>query len=73
MTQIEAIYENGMFRPLDAIVLAENQRVTLSVQTLAADDASAWLDRVRQRQRQIVAARGFFPDSAPDIAEDRRQ
>ena len=73
MTQVDAIYQNGMFKPLDNLGLAENQRVRLSVQILESDDASSWLARVQQRQQQIVADRGCFPDSTADISEDRRR
>ncbi len=74
MTLVDAIYRNGVFNPLGAVVLPENQRVRLSVQPLDADDdVRAWLARVQQRQQRIVAERGYYPDSAADIAEDRRR
>ena len=74
MTQVDAIYRNGVFSPLGAVVLRENQRVRLSVQPLDADDdVRAWLARVQQRQQRIVAERGYYPDSVADIAEDRRR
>jgi hypothetical protein len=48
--------------------------VRLSVHPLEADnDVRAWLARVQQRQRRIVSLRGYYPDSAADIAEDRRR
>ena len=73
MTQVEAIYQNGVFRPLQKVGLPENQRVRLSVEPVAAADVRAWLARVQQRRQRIIAERGYFPDSAPDIAEDRRR
>jgi predicted DNA-binding antitoxin AbrB/MazE fold protein len=73
MTQVEAIYQNGVFQPLQGVDLPENQRVRLSVQPLATGDARAWLARVQQRQQRLIAQRGCFPDSTPDIAEDRRR
>ena len=73
MTHIEAIYQNGIFKPLDEVGLPENQKVRLIVQPLDAGDARAWLARVQKRQQQIIAERGYFPDSAVDIAEDRRR
>lgn len=36
--QMEAVYENGVFRPLQPVQLAEHQRVTV---TIAAADACA--------------------------------
>ena len=73
MNQIEAIYQGGVFKPLDAVRLPENQRVRLSVQPVQANDALAWLHEVQQFQKHIIAARGVFPDSTNDIAEDRRR
>ncbi len=73
MTQVEAIYHNGVFKPLQNVGLLENQRVRLSIEPVEAGDAQAWLARVRQRQQRIIAERGYFPDSSLDIAEDRRR
>lgn len=73
MHSVEAVYENGAFRPLQDVGLAENQRVLLSVLPLPAVDPRAWLTCVQQRQQQIVAERGCFPDSTTDIAEDRQR
>ena len=74
MTQVDAVCRNGVFNPLGAVVLREDWRVRLSVQPLdAEDDVRAWLARVQQRQQRFVAARGYYPDSAADIAEDRRR
>lgn len=73
MTELEAIYQNGVFKPLEAVGLPENQRVRLSVEPLEARDVSAWFAGVQQRQQRIIAERGYFPDSASDIAEDRRR
>jgi predicted DNA-binding antitoxin AbrB/MazE fold protein len=73
MTQVDAIYQNGVFKPLQDVGLPDNQRVRLSIQPLEAADVRAWLARVRERRQRIIAERGYFPDSAPDIAEDRRR
>jgi predicted DNA-binding antitoxin AbrB/MazE fold protein len=73
MTQVDAIYQNGVFKPLQEVGLAENQRVRLSVQAVEVGDVAAWLARVDERQKRIIAERGYFPDSTLDIAEDRRR
>jgi predicted DNA-binding antitoxin AbrB/MazE fold protein len=73
MTQIDAIYQNGVFKPLQDVELSENQRVRLSVQPIEAANVRAWLAGVQELQRRIIAERGYFPDSAIDIAEDRRR
>ena len=73
MTQVDAIYQNGVFKPLQDIGLPENQRVRLSVQPVDGGDVRAWLARVQERRQRIIAERGYFPDSTLDIAEDRRR
>jgi predicted DNA-binding antitoxin AbrB/MazE fold protein len=73
MTQVDAIYQNGVFKPLQDVDLPDNQRVRLSIQPIEAADVRAWLARVQQRQERIIAERGCFPDSTLDIAEDRRR
>jgi len=76
MAPIDAIYQNGVFKPLQDVGLSENQRVRLSVQPVEAGDAQAWLAwlaEVEERQQRIIAERGYFPDSTVDIAEDRRR
>jgi predicted DNA-binding antitoxin AbrB/MazE fold protein len=73
MTQIDAIYQNGVFRPLQDVGLAENQRVRLSVQPIDASDVRGWLAEVKEMRQSIIAQRGYFPDSADEIAEDRRR
>ena len=71
MPAIEAIYQGGVFKPLKAVSFPENQRVFLSIRMPTSQDVSAWLTEVRALQQRIVAERGFFPDSANDIAADR--
>ncbi|MBI1917803.1 MAG: antitoxin family protein [Planctomycetes bacterium] len=73
MTQVEAIYQNGVFKPLQDVGLPENQRVRLSIQPLEVADVQAWLAQVQELQQRIIAQRGYFPDSAAEIAEDRRR
>jgi predicted DNA-binding antitoxin AbrB/MazE fold protein len=73
MTQVDAIYQNGVFKPLQDVELHENQRVRLSIQPLDAADVQSWLADVQELQKRIVAERGYFPDSAAEIAEDRRR
>jgi len=40
-TTFDAIYENGVLRPLQPVVLAENQRVTVTVQPLGSSGLDA--------------------------------
>jgi predicted DNA-binding antitoxin AbrB/MazE fold protein len=73
MTEVDAIYRNGVFKPLSDVGLSENQRVRLSFQPLEVADTATWLARVQQQQHRIITQRGCFPDSALDIAEDRKR
>jgi predicted DNA-binding antitoxin AbrB/MazE fold protein len=73
MTRVDAIYQDGVFRPLGPVALCENQRVALSVEPIPKEDALAWIKRVGDFRREMAAKRGIFPDSAVEIAEDRRR
>ena len=73
MTHVNAIYQNGVFKPLQEVALPENQQVRLSVQPVDASDVRAWLARIQQRRQRFVEEHGCFTDSAADIAEDRRR
>ncbi len=42
--QIEAVYENGVLRPLEPLPLAEHDRVTLTVTTPSKEPARSHLD-----------------------------
>ncbi len=44
-TQLDAIYENGVFRPLQPIQLDEHRRVTLTIETEAGNN-TAMADQV---------------------------
>jgi predicted DNA-binding antitoxin AbrB/MazE fold protein len=40
-TQVEAIYENGVFRPLQPVQLPEHRRVTVTIDEDAGNDSSS--------------------------------
>ena len=71
MYRTEAIYEHGVFRPLEPISLEENQRVTLNVELIRKEDALAWAEHVSRSREQAATRCGILPDSAVDIAADR--
>ena len=73
MTHVEAVYEDGVFRPVKDVALPEHQRVHLSIEPIRAEEAQAWLQRVQQRRQRLLEVHGCFPDSTSDIAEDRRR
>jgi len=71
MTQVEAIYQGGVFKPLESVRLAENERVRLNIQPITLNQTAEWLQKVQKLQNEIIAIGGFFPDSTSDIAADR--
>ena len=45
---LEAIYENGVFKPLEATHLSEHQRVLLTIRPLVSESSSTELDAWQQ-------------------------
>ncbi|MEK7754532.1 MAG: antitoxin family protein, partial [Acidobacteriota bacterium] len=55
---LQAVYENGVLRPLEPLPLREHQRVTVTV----SDPAERWLDHEYvERVKKDVAAMGPAP------------
>jgi predicted DNA-binding antitoxin AbrB/MazE fold protein len=71
MTQIDAIYQEGVFKPLGPVTLSNNERVRLSIHPASPTDPLVWLEEARQFRQQLLAKHGPFPDIAGDIAADR--
>jgi predicted DNA-binding antitoxin AbrB/MazE fold protein len=72
MARADAIYQDGVFRPLGPVNLAENQRVALSVEPIRQqEDALAWIKSVKKLRQQVAERCGILPDSTLDIAADR--
>jgi predicted DNA-binding antitoxin AbrB/MazE fold protein len=62
---LQAVYENGILRPLEPLALEEHQRVMVTV----SDPAERWLDHeYMERVRKDVAVMG----PAPSLAEVRQ-
>jgi predicted DNA-binding antitoxin AbrB/MazE fold protein len=70
-TRVDAIYQGGVFRPLEPVAFSENQRVALNVESIDKQDALAWAKRVSQSREEAASRYGILPDSAIDIATDR--
>ena len=52
-TAVEAIYEDGLLRPLQPLALPEHAHVRISVETLDADpERAAWLTESERRLRE---------------------
>jgi predicted DNA-binding antitoxin AbrB/MazE fold protein len=73
MTHVDAIYQNGVFRLLGPVDFKENQRVILTIELIQNEDALAWIKQASQFREEMAARHGILPDSAIDIAEDRRR
>lgn len=73
MTAIEAVYLNGVFKPLGDVKLLDNSRVRLQVQPIPNAELLKWWQEVSELREQLFKKYGYFPDSALDVAEDRRR
>lgn len=73
MSQVEAVFRNGVFQPIGRVDLKENQRVRLSFQAVDAGTAGAWLSNLARLHRPVLERVGPLSDSAADIAADRRR
>ena len=74
MMEIEAIYQESVFRPLAPVSLEEGQRVRLTIRSevpMSKEAVEEWLKRVQLRQEAIAKREGVLPDSTPGFAEDR--
>ena len=61
-TAVEAIYEDGLLRPLQPLHLPEHTRVMVSVETLENDpERPAWLAQSARRLRAV------WDDDADDV------
>ncbi len=60
--QVEAVYEDGVLRPLEPLPLEEHQRVTLTVSDVSEDPLAAMIDHpLVERARKEVEAMGQIP------------
>lgn len=73
MHTVEAIYAQGVFRPVEPVALAENQRVRLQVDAVPTATLPGWLEELRAERERLAAKYGQFPDSSEIIAQDRRR
>ena len=70
-TQWEAIFEDGVLRPLERLPFADRQHVWIRVEPLETRDVADWLRNVSRHQVSVLARVGTLPDSTLSIAEDR--
>ena len=70
-TTVEAVYQGGVFKPLRPVDLPENQRVQIQIESVSREETLAWLAKMREAREALRAKYGEFPNSTPEIAEDR--
>jgi len=59
---VDAVYENGVLRPLEPLPLEEHQRVRVSVFSISGDSLASLVDQgFLERARKEVAAAGRVP------------
>jgi predicted DNA-binding antitoxin AbrB/MazE fold protein len=67
--QVDAVYENGMLRPLQPLDLKEHEHVLVSVVKTAASERSSlaveYIERIRRQQQDA--------EPAPGLEEVRRR
>jgi predicted DNA-binding antitoxin AbrB/MazE fold protein len=74
MSQVEAIFQGGVFRPTGAVDLPENQRGMLKYEPAKASNVIQPLENARRHREAVLRRRGPLgppPDSTPLIREDR--
>ena len=59
---VDAVYENGVLRPLEPLPLEEHQRVRVAVSSSSGDSLASLVDRsFLDQARPEVAAAGYIP------------
>ncbi len=65
---VEAVYENGVFRPLEPVILAEGEHVQVQVPELASSrqERLAALDAFEQEYEELTEAQWQVFDKAAE-------
>jgi predicted DNA-binding antitoxin AbrB/MazE fold protein len=59
---VDAVYENGVLRPLEPLPLEEHQRVRIAISNISGDSLASLVDQsFLEQARQEVAAAGYIP------------
>jgi predicted DNA-binding antitoxin AbrB/MazE fold protein len=59
---VEAVYENGVLRPLEPLPLEEHQRVRVTISSISGDSLAPLVDQsFLEQARKEVAAAGYIP------------
>jgi predicted DNA-binding antitoxin AbrB/MazE fold protein len=75
MTTVEAVYEDGIFKPVGTVALTNKQSVRLTIEVLDKSELplDEWFEQTREFRERMRAKYGTFPDSTESIVEDRRR
>ncbi len=68
---VDAIYADGVFKPVQSVALPENESVRITVESNSKLSSAEWMKRVREFRRKIEAKYGVLPDSTEVIRADR--
>jgi predicted DNA-binding antitoxin AbrB/MazE fold protein len=59
---VDAVYENGVLRPLEPLPLEEHQRVRVTVSSISGDSLASLVDQsFLEQARKEVSAAGCIP------------
>ena len=59
---VDAVYENGVLRPLEPLPLEEHQRVRVTISSISGDSLASLVDQsFLEQARKEVAAAGYIP------------
>lgn len=72
-TTFEAVYANGVFRPVERLELRENSKVRLHYELIHMRSGDNGEAAAVALQQQLKDKYGNLPDSTPVIAESRRR
>jgi predicted DNA-binding antitoxin AbrB/MazE fold protein len=60
--QVDAVYENGILRPLEPLPLEEHQRVTVTISDITGDPLASMIDgECQDWARKVVAETTHIP------------
>jgi predicted DNA-binding antitoxin AbrB/MazE fold protein len=59
---VDAVYENGVLRPLEPLALEEHQRVRVTISSISGDSLASLVDQsFLEQARKEVAAADYIP------------
>jgi predicted DNA-binding antitoxin AbrB/MazE fold protein len=70
---VDAVYENGVLRPLEPLALQENQRVRVAISSISGDSLASLVDQgfLEQARQEVAAAAGDYTPAQRCIVNTR--